>query len=121
MESCIPERPPLVNGQCLFSTYGICNTSIGLYTGKIDYPKAVTGVIHVFPGFLKIRSEGRFRFFRTYVRSFEPLERQHLSVHVFEDHYGLISLLLNEMSLTGSHVSCYGGILRSTPAIIPRS
>ena len=108
MESCIPERAPLVNGQYLFSTYGINNTSIGLYTGEIDYQKAVTGVIHVFPGFLKIRSEGRFRFFRTYVRSFEPLEQQQLSVHVFEEDNGLIPLLLKEMSQNGSHLSCYG-------------
>ena len=108
MESCLPERAPLVNGQYLFSTYGINNTSIGPYTGEIDYPRAVTGVIHEFPGFLKISSNGRFRFFRTYVRSFEPLERQQLSVHVFEDDNGLIPLLLKEMSQNGSHLSCYG-------------
>ncbi|WP_019002372.1 hypothetical protein [Succinimonas amylolytica] len=108
MESCLPERAPLVNGQYLFSTYGINNTSIGPYTGEIDYPRAVTGVIQEFPGFLKISSNGRFRFFRTYVRSFEPLERQQLSVHVFEDDNGLIPLLLKEMSQNGSHLSCYG-------------
>ena len=108
MESCVPERAPLVNGQYFFSTYGINNTSIGRYTEEIAYPRAVTGVIHEFPGFLKIRSDGRFRFFRTYVRSFEPLEQQQLSVHVFEDDNGLIPLLLKEMSQTGSHVSCYG-------------
>ena len=108
MESCLPERAPLVNGQYIFSTYGINNTGIGLYTGEIDYPRAVTGVIHEFPGFLKIRSEGRFRFFRTYVRSFEPLERQQLSVHVFEQETNLLQLFLKELSKSGSHLSCYG-------------
>ncbi len=108
MESCDPERAPYVNGQYLFSTYGINNTSIGLYTGEIEYEKSVTGVIHVFPGFLKIRSEGRFRFFRSYVRAYTPLEEQQLSVHVFEQETNLLSLFLKELSKSGSHLSCYG-------------
>ena len=108
MESCYPEKARFINGQYLFSTYGINNSNLGLYTGQIEYPKSVTGIIRIFPSFLKIDSDGLFRFFRTYTRAYEPLEKQQLSVHVFEQDSNLHSLLLQELSCASSHISCYG-------------
>lgn len=108
MESCYPEKARYINGQYLFSTYGINNSNVGFYTGEIEYPKSVTGIIRVFPSFLKIDSDGFFRFFRTYPRAYEPLEKQQLSVHVFEQETNLLQLVLQELCYAGSHFSCYG-------------
>ncbi|WP_406037850.1 hypothetical protein [Succinimonas sp.] len=108
MESCDPEKAEFLSGQYLFSTYGINNSNVGLYTEDFEYKESVTGIIRIFPGFLKIDSGDCFRFFRTYPRAYEPLEEQELAVHVFDYDTGLLPRILKDLSCAGSHISCYG-------------
>ena len=108
MESTDPAKAPYINGCYIYGTHTINNSSCGTYTGEIEFYKAVSAVIPVFPGFLKIRSRYWSFFFRNCAKNFLPLEEQQLGVHVFEQESNLISVMLKEMSRCNSHVYCYG-------------
>ncbi len=108
MECSDPARAPYIEGCYIYGTYTINRDSCGSYSGEIECLKSVTAVIPELPGFLKIRSRNRSYFFRNCARSFEPLEKQQLSVHVFEQESNLIPLMQKEMSRSDSHIYCYG-------------
>ena len=114
-------------GRYFFPTSSINNDARGDYGGEIEFSKSVTAVIHRRSASLKIRSccpgdtssgnkggndrnSGHKRnfFFRNTFWSFEPPEKQHLAIHVFEQESNLISVMLQEMSRWDSHVYCYG-------------
>ncbi|MBQ3682169.1 MAG: hypothetical protein II922_03705 [Succinimonas sp.] len=106
MECSDPARAPYIDGCYIYGTYTINRDSCGSYSGEIECLKSVTAVIPELPGFLKIRSRNRSYFFRNCARSFEPLEKQQLSVHVFEQESNLIPLMQKEMSRSDSHIYC---------------
>jgi hypothetical protein len=108
MECSDPARAPYIEGCYIYGTYTINRDSCGSYIGEIEFPRSVTAIIPELPGFLKIRSRNWNYFFRNCARSFEPLEKQQLSIHVFEQESNLIPLMLKEMSRSDSHIYCYG-------------
>ncbi|MEE3422678.1 MAG: hypothetical protein VZR11_08255 [Succinimonas sp.] len=107
-----PDDSDYLQGSFYFPSYGINNRSRWRHSSEIAEQSSVTAVIPKLPGFLKVGVSsceiGRYCFFRNDFRRFEPLEKQKLRIHVFEEDCGLLPLMLKEMSLPGNHICCYG-------------